>query len=165
MALLRLCASWAKKTGARVIAFTVDHAFRPESKAEAMQVKEWATALGVKHFIIPVVWKKPVSQAQKMTMGRAERYRLLIEQCNKHNLQALVMAHQKEDQLETFLMRFSMMSGIDGLGCMNARRELLRFPVIRPFLSLSKVTWKVHHICLNLTLQFLAKSDSNVPKI
>lgn len=35
-------------------------------------------------------------------------------------------------------MRFSLMSGLDGLGCMGARRLMNRFPLIRPLLQFSK---------------------------
>src|SRR5690348_1434690 len=73
MALLLLGA--AARPG-RVEAATVDHALRPESRAEAELVAGVCGRLGVPHAILTAEWEqKPESALQER--ARIERYRLL----------------------------------------------------------------------------------------
>lgn len=46
MALVLLLNDWVKKKNMDLVAFTVDHQFRPESGDEAIQVNKWLTKRG-----------------------------------------------------------------------------------------------------------------------
>ena len=51
---------------------------------------------------------------------------------------ALLLAHNRNDQAETFLMRLLRGSGPEGLACMRERDDRMGFPIVRPLLSFSR---------------------------
>ncbi|MFT2526160.1 tRNA lysidine(34) synthetase, partial [Escherichia coli] len=69
---------------------------------------------------------------------RKARYNLLTEACRRHGIQHLLMAHQREDQAETILMRLAKGSGIQGLGGMAATSVKNGLCILRPMLSFPK---------------------------
>lgn len=114
MALSHLALEWTRKTSpsSPLYAFTVDHRFRSESAAEADLVHQWLDAhiisksQKVQHRTLAIDWKgESPSPGQKQSRGREERLKLLTEECEKLKCKYLLTAHQREDQLDTFLMR------------------------------------------------------------
>src|SRR5690348_10794146 len=86
-----------------VEAATVDHALRPEGRAEAELVAGICERLGIPHAILTADWKqKPLTGLQER--ARAVRYRLLGDWARERELSAVVTAHHLDDQAETFLM-------------------------------------------------------------
>jgi tRNA(Ile)-lysidine synthase len=133
LALLLLAAQ--SRPGA-VEAATVDHALRPESRAEAEFVAEVCARLGVPHRILTVSWgAKPESALQER--ARLMRYRLLGEWALERGLSALVTAHHLDDQAETLLMRLARGAGVRGLAGMRrvARTPETEVALIRPLLG------------------------------
>lgn len=134
MALLWLAAQAGR--GA-VHALTVDHALRPDSAAEAAQVGRWAAGWpGVIHTVLT---RDTIAPGRVMERAREDRYALMAAYCRAHGIGALLTAHHRDDQAETFLFRLAKGSGIDGLAGMAAEtaydgRLMLR----RPLLSFSK---------------------------
>ena len=145
-ALMVLFADWL---GARRLAasdctvLTVDHGLRPAANWEARAVAAHAQQCGFRHVVL--VWQgpKPVSGIQ--AAARAERYRLMIDYCQTHDLDVLLTAHTADDQAETLLMRLARGSGLIGLSAMlgvretaatNAGRPPLK--VVRPLLATTK---------------------------
>jgi tRNA(Ile)-lysidine synthase len=120
----------------KVEAATVDHALRPESRAEAETVGEVCERIGVPHSILTAAWTdKPTTAIQER--ARLMRYRLLGEWARERGLTALLTAHHLDDQAETFLMRLARGAGVKGLAGM---RRLSRGPgagvaVVRPLLG------------------------------
>jgi tRNA(Ile)-lysidine synthase len=142
MAMLHLVARWSKhhpKKGRRLIAATVDHGLRPESRSEAEWVGEQACALGLAHEILTWTGAKPATGVQDA--AREARYRLLSELAQRHRAMgavAVVTAHTEDDQAETYLMRLARGSGLDGLAAMSASRALDRDAdcrLMRPLLA------------------------------
>ena len=117
-------------------AATVDHALRPESRAEAEFVAEVCAKLGVPHTILTADWdEKPDSALQER--ARFMRYGLLGEWAGERALTALLTAHHLDDQAETLLMRLARGAGVRGLAGM---RRTSRVPgvdvaVVRPLLG------------------------------
>ena len=71
--------------------------------------------------------------------GRQVRYRLLSEEAVRCGCEALVTAHQREDQAETLLLHLLRGSGLPGLGGMKASRPLTEtLMLLRPLLSTSR---------------------------
>jgi tRNA(Ile)-lysidine synthase len=137
-ALLFLAARWAKslKPKPKLVAATVDHGLRKESKREAAGVAKLARTLGVPHRILNWTGKKPKSGIQQS--ARKARYALLTQVARKAGAAHIVTAHTLDDQAETVLMRMTRGSGIGGLAGMARRSRLDGCVLVRPFLDLPK---------------------------
>jgi tRNA(Ile)-lysidine synthase len=120
---MRLFADWAARESARPpTVLVVDHDLRPESEGEAALAARWAKALGLPVNVLHWQGRKPVSNIEDQ--ARRARYRLLGGWCANHGVANLFLAHTREDQAETFLLRLGRGSGVDGLSGMRARGPL-----------------------------------------
>jgi len=136
MALAILADRWARERGGAAWALTVDHRLRPESAAEADTVGGWLRARGVPHAVLVWEGEKPATGIQEA--ARAARYRLLADWCTTHGCLHLLLAHQRDDQAETYLIRRRAKSGADGLAGMTAIRELAHQRIVRPLLGVPR---------------------------
>jgi tRNA(Ile)-lysidine synthase len=142
---------------AQVEAATVDHALRPESRAEAEMVAEVCGDLGVPHTILTAEWKhKPQTGLQEK--ARIERYRLLEQWAKERGISVLLTAHHADDQAETMLMRLNRGSGVRGLAGMRAVRRLGDIDLIRPLLSWRR--FELERMCAEAGVQ-PARDPSN----
>jgi tRNA(Ile)-lysidine synthetase-like protein len=119
-ALMVLFADWLRQTGADPRAHTVltiDHGLRAESPAEARAVADRATTLGFRHAVL--VWDGPKPQTGIQAAAREARYRLMGGRMAEDGVAALLVAHTRDDQAETLLMRLARGSGLDGLSAMG----------------------------------------------
>ena len=136
MALALLAHAWARARGGEAIGLTVDHGLRPESAAEAQAVARWLEARGVRHHIL--YWRGQKPQVNLQAAARAARYRLLESWCRGAGILHLLLAHQLEDQAETFLLRLGRGSGVDGLAAMAACVETPWARLLRPLLAVPR---------------------------
>lgn len=141
MAMLRLVATWhaaraTDRPGLSVI--TVDHGLRPEAADEARFVAKTAAALGLLHTTL--TWHGPKPESGIQVAARGARYRLISAHLAAHNIPAVAMAHTRDDQAETLLMRLARGSGADGLAGMRQRVAHGPMLVIRPLLTFSKAS-------------------------
>ncbi len=143
MALMVLAAAWqAHRTSAPAISVaTVDHGLRANSRSEAEMVAEAARRLALPHVIL--VWAGPKPETGLPTAARDARYCLLENHARAMSAKkiAIVTAHHRDDQAETFAMRLARGAGIDGLSGMRKERPLRDgFPVVlaRPLLAVPK---------------------------
>ena len=136
MALMLLTGAWAGARRGRVTAVTVDHGLRPESPGEAARVARWARRRGIAHRTLPWVGVKPVGDIE--AAARAARFRLLEEWCAETGIFHLLLAHHREDQAETFLLRLARGSGLDGLAAIAPVAERPGCRLLRPLLALPK---------------------------
>lgn len=134
VALALLLHRWAAGQGGGVVALTVDHGLRPESGDEAVAVGGAMAALGVPHRILRWDGDKPASGIQ--AAARTARHRLLAEACAADGILHLALAHHRDDQAETVLLRLARGSGVDGLAGMAPVRAEGTVRVIRPLLDL-----------------------------
>jgi tRNA(Ile)-lysidine synthase len=137
-ALLLLARRWRKgrKRGPELVAATVDHRLRKESKAEAAAVAALARQLGVSHDTLVWSGKKPASGLQEA--AREARYALLVRLARKLGADAIVTAHTLDDQAETLLMRLARGSGLAGLGGIRPKSERDGITLLRPLLGVPK---------------------------
>lgn len=110
-----------------------DHRWRKESQEEAQLLAQWAKERNL-------VFHVAVSEApQKDELwAREERYAFFTQLFDPSRYQALVLAHQLDDQTETLLKRLfegAHLSSLKGMEPISYRGEM---PLWRPFLSLSK---------------------------
>jgi len=136
LCLALLADRWARARGGRVEAVTVDHGLRPESAAEARQVAHWLKARGIRHRILRWQGAKPASDLA--AAARAARYALLADWAAARGILHLLLAHHRDDQAETVLLRLGRGSGVDGLAAMAGAVELARVRLLRPLLDLPK---------------------------
>ena len=116
LALCLLADRWARARRGTAFGLTVDHRLRPESGAEAAQVRRWLTARGIAHRTLRWPGARPVTGLQEQ--ARAARLALLTGWCRRAGVLHLLLGHQREDQAETALQRLVRGSGIDGLAAM-----------------------------------------------
>ena len=123
MGLLALVAKAKQLIGApRFTVLTVNHGLRHAAQAEASQVAAQCEKLQLAHVTLMADIKLGTSDIQQQ--ARNLRYRLMAAWCAENNAQALVLAHHRDDQAETILMRMARGSGISGLGGMAPRQVL-----------------------------------------
>ncbi|PWC84296.1 cell cycle protein [Azospirillum sp. TSH100] len=137
VALVLLLRHWVAERGGSLLALTVDHGLRPESAAEAAAVGQAMARLGVPHRVLRWDGAKPAGGLQ--AAARAARHRLLGAACSETGILHLALAHHRDDQAETVLLRLARGSGIDGLAGMPPVRADGAVRVIRPLLNFSHV--------------------------
>ncbi|WP_081991868.1 tRNA lysidine(34) synthetase TilS, partial [Inquilinus limosus] len=117
MALSLLAARWVRQRGGQILALTVDHRLRPDSTAEAAATGASLTRHDIPHRIL--TWSDAPARASQDQARRA-RYGLLGQACREVGIRDLAVAHHREDQAETVLLRLARGSGVDGLAGMAA---------------------------------------------
>jgi len=138
LALLHLAAPWAKANGIALTVLTVDHGLRAGSAMEAANVARESATLGLPHATLR--WAPPAYLTTGLqACARQARYDLLAGYCHRHGIPALLTAHHRDDQAETFLMRLARGSGLDGLAAMKVRGAWAGIAILRPLLDVSKV--------------------------
>ncbi|KAL5002129.1 PP-loop family-domain-containing protein [Aspergillus recurvatus] len=103
----------SSKDEARVTAFVVDHKARPESTTEAHTVATWLRKLGITTQILPLDWTG-ISLSAFETNARRLRFQALGKACRDRGIDALLLGHHQDDNVETTLWRLS--SGARGAG-------------------------------------------------
>ncbi|MGK9171280.1 tRNA lysidine(34) synthetase TilS [Inquilinus limosus] len=135
MALCLLAARWVRRRGGQILALTVDHRLRPESTAEAATVGASLARHDIPHRIL--TWTDAPARASQDEARRA-RYALLEQACREAGIRDLLVAHHREDQAETVLLRLAKGSGVDGLAGMAVWRPAPWGRLLRPLLDLPK---------------------------
>jgi tRNA(Ile)-lysidine synthase len=102
MALLRLAQQWSGNS-IKLSVLTVDHGLRPGAAAEAAQVADWCSGLGLDHYVLS--WEGPKPKTGLQAKARVARYDLLSKWCNDRGVRVLFTGHTMDDQAETVLMR------------------------------------------------------------
>jgi len=133
LALVLLANSWAKMP---IVAITVDHKLRKESEYEAQQVSRWLEKYNIQHHILNWEGDKPDSNIQ--SNARDARYKLMTEFCKANKIKNLLIAHNKEDQAETLLIRLMRGSGLEGLCGMSDEVIINQTRTLRPLLDTKK---------------------------
>ncbi|PZQ47710.1 MAG: tRNA lysidine(34) synthetase TilS [Micavibrio aeruginosavorus] len=137
MALLWMLSHRGQTDGFSILAYTVDHGLRAESAEEAAQVGEWVKSWHrVDHHILRWEGEKPDSRI--LEAARAARYGLMTDDMKRRDIAHLFVAHQQDDQAETFLIRLTKGSGLDGLAGMRPVSELNGVRLLRPLLDIPK---------------------------
>jgi tRNA(Ile)-lysidine synthase len=141
LALLHLTAGWARARHSagfpapRLLVLTVDHGLRPEAAEEVRFVVKQAEALQIPAKIL--TWQAPEGLTNLQAEARMARYRLMADAMDLSGVEALVLAHHLDDQIETFFDRLTRGSGVYGLAAMAADQSGGPFGLrlLRPFLT------------------------------
>lgn len=160
MALAFCLQRWAKAKSKSIVAFIVDHALRPESKAEAELTQRRLAMLDIKSEIL--TWHHNSIVSRLHVTARKARYDLLSQACLKKEILHLFLAHQREDQAETILMRLAKGSGIDGLAGMASSRRVESLWLHRPLLPITKE--QLVATCKEVGLEFITDPSNTSEK-
>lgn len=133
LALVWQLKQWAELNRRKVIALTVDHGLRPESREEALYVSELMADWGIEHHLL--VWEDEKPSSDIEARAREARYRLMADWCRQNGVKVLAVGHHLQDQAETFLMRLCRGSGVYGLSAMLPVTDCWGITVIRPQLD------------------------------
>jgi tRNA(Ile)-lysidine synthase len=152
LALALLLKHWAEARGGEVLALTVDHGLRAGSAAEAASAGKLLARHGIRHKILDWQGQKPLTHIQER--ARLARYGLLQAACRAENIPLLAVAHNAEDQIETFWMRLAKGSGLDGLTAMAPRRALgAGLVLLRPLLAFTRA--ELRQVCSGFGVDWL----------
>ncbi len=141
---MHLAADWLSSNPSpldRGSVLTVDHGLRPGSAREAAATAAWARRLGFTAHTL--TWRGPKPRSNIEDSARNARYRLIGDWARANGVATVLLAHTRDDQAETFLLRLGRGSGVDGLSAMRARAP---FPLpfyeslalVRPLLGIGR---------------------------
>ena len=138
MAMLLLAKSYADIYGVQIFVVTVDHMLRSESRDEVLYVQDICQKLNIKH-VIRMWYHEDIPHSQIEAEARKARHRFMIEECVKRGAKSILLAHNLNEQLETYFIRKNMNSGDSGLACMSLKRTLNEdISIARPCLQFTK---------------------------
>ena len=109
--------------GATVHVYHLDHGLRgDQSAADADFVRQCATELGLPHRIEKANLASEAAPHHNLNeAARVVRYRRLAQYASDTNATAVLVAHTRDDQAETLLMRLLRGSGPTGLASMRSQ--------------------------------------------
>lgn len=136
VALLDALASLRRRRGFRLVAAHLDHGLRAGSAGDAAFCAELCRGLDVP---LRVASADVRGRARREKGGleqaaRRERYAFLRRVREEEKAEAIAVAHTRDDQAETLLLRLLRGAGATGLGGMRPRRGDL----VRPLLGVSR---------------------------
>jgi len=137
LALTALAKAYSYENKCKIYYVLVDHNLRKNSSKEAQSVKK----LLKKHQIKLIVLKNKKSISQNIqSQARSIRYNLLTIFCKKKRIKTILTAHNLEDQVETFFIRLSRGSGLQGLSSMKQMNKIsTKISLARPLLDFKKI--------------------------
>ena len=136
MALAGLLHALNLEKGLKVFYVLVDHGIRKNSSKEAYAVKKLLRKKNISLIILKNK-KKVIKNIQGE--ARSIRYRLLTSFSKRKKIKYILTAHHSDDQIETFLIRLSRGSGIQGLSSMKSSTVLDgKIKLLRPLLDIKK---------------------------
>ena len=136
LSLSALMKTFSIEKNVKVFFVLIDHGIRKNSGIEAKKVK----ILLKKHKITLIILKNK-EEINRNIQGKAReiRYKLLLNFCKKKNVTYILTAHHSDDQVETFLIRLSRGSGVQGLSSMKNITKLEKnINLVRPLLDFKK---------------------------
>ena len=136
LALTALSQIYKREKKSKAFFVLIDHGIRKNSKAEANSVKKLLKKYGI---FLNIIRNKELIKKNVQNEARKIRYKLLLNFCKKKKIKFILTAHHSDDQIETFLIRLSRGSGVQGLSSMNKVTKLENnISLFRPLLELKK---------------------------
>lgn len=119
------------RPGLKLRALHVNHNLLPEAASWVEHCRSVCAHLDIEFTAISV---KPATASEES--ARDARYHAFEQEIGGRDL--LLLAHHRDDQAETFMMRLFRGSGVHGLAAMEQSRVLGRGRLLRPLLNLSR---------------------------
>ena len=125
---------WLAKCGLNITALHVNHGLRTAADTESKYVADLCKSLGVPCHIFYWTGDKPASGLE--AAARTARYKFMTDWCHENGVATLMLAHQADDQIETFLMNLGRGSGLYGLAAMARESYRDGIKIVRPLLNI-----------------------------
>ena len=124
---------WLVRSGMDVTVLHVHHHLRSAADDEASYVATMCQELGVPYHIFHWTGEKPSTGLE--AAARDVRYKFMTDFCHENHIDALAIAHQADDKIETFLMNLARGSGVYGLSSIRSVSYRDGVKIIRPLLD------------------------------
>ena len=124
---------WLAELGMDIVALHVNHKLRPVADTEATYVSQLCKKLNVPCYVFDWTDDKPTTGLE--AAARTARYKFMTDFCHKTGIETLLVAHQADDQIETFLMNLARGSGVIGLSAMRSVSYRDGIQIVRPLLD------------------------------
>jgi len=138
----------------------IDHGWRQESALEAEKLKDYVGSLGFS-FILETL-KSSFAGSNLEEEARLARMRIFKQHYMNLHAQALVLAHQAQDQAETVLKRLFEGSHITALGAMKKISDYEDMTLWRPFLEIPKE--ELIEYCNSYRINYLMDKTNEDPR-
>jgi tRNA(Ile)-lysidine synthase len=119
-----------------VVVLHVDHGWREESAREAKRLQEYVSGLGLEFHLETL--KADLNDSNLEEEARLARLKIFKKYFVEMSAQAVIFAHQAQDQSETVLKRLFEGSHLITLGAMKKVSALEGMTIWRPFLEIPK---------------------------
>ena len=124
---------WLVEFGADIVCLHVNHGLRPAAQTEEEYVRNLCAELAVPCHVFRWSGDKPTSGIE--AAARDARYKMMTDFCRDNGIGFIALAHQADDQIETFLMNLARGSGLGGLSAMRAVSMRDGVRLLRPLLG------------------------------
>ena len=134
---------WLSQIKLKPTVLHVNHCLRDAALTEAQYVQDTCDKLGLPCKVFCWTAEKPATGLE--AAAREARYKMMTQQRKLHlhhmrfkeqnNIDALLVAHQADDQIETFLMNLARGSGVIGLSAMQQVSYRDGIQIVRPLLN------------------------------
>jgi tRNA(Ile)-lysidine synthase len=131
MAMMHLCNQYGKNG---MVVLHVDHGLRKTSANDSEFVAQAAAALNMPCVVLKWTGDKPKTGVE--AAARTARYELMLDWCRENKVEFLLVAHNADDQIETFLMNLGRGSGVYGLAAMSVAQPRDKVLILRPVLHM-----------------------------
>jgi tRNA(Ile)-lysidine synthase len=143
---LAAVAAWvAPRMGVLVTAAIIDHGLQPGSDRVAEEAAQACSALGIADVVIRRV--EVTGDGGMEAAARDARRAALLEIARERESEQIVLAHTREDQAETVLLRLARGAGARSLAAMRPCAP----PWHRPFLDIARAD--VHAVCAEVSAE------------
>tara|TARA_B100000965_G_scaffold127799_1_gene106349 strand:- start:127 stop:1149 length:1023 start_codon:yes stop_codon:yes gene_type:complete len=137
LALVALSKSFSYQHRCKIYYVLIDHGIRKNSSLEAKSVKK---LLQKYHIKLNILTNRKKIEKNIQSKARIIRYDLLTSFCIKKKIKIIFTAHNFEDQVETFFIRLSRGSGLQGLSSMKQSHKISgNINLVRPLLDIKKI--------------------------
>lgn len=136
LALLYLLLEYGKDNPVKIAIAHVDHGWREESRAEALEIAALAAKFELPFHILTLDPK--MLKGNLEAACREKRLQFFSLLCDKYGYQAVLLAHHADDVAETVLKRALEGAALPCLAGMKAETVMGGMKVWRPLLTLSK---------------------------
>lgn len=123
------------KEGLNVVVAHVNYRRRKESQLEQDQLKEYCDQREIRFYLLDLINETPAGNFQ--SWARKQRYEFFKTVVEKEEADSVLVAHQQDDVIETYLMQKKRKNIVKNYG-ISRENTIFGVKIIRPLLDYSK---------------------------